>query len=99
MGFGKTNENEVFSYHEIQLKKTMTKKLLDITIDEYLNFNKHIKNVCMSAESFMHYRKCLLFLAINRKRLGQALSSVHNSVIVLLFECLVLLGLTEKSTN
>ena len=26
MGFGKTNENEVFNYYEIRLKKTTTKK-------------------------------------------------------------------------
>ena len=43
--------------------------------------------------------QCLFFLAINRKRLCQALSSVDNSVIFLLFGCLILLGLTEKSTN
>ena len=49
MGFGKTNENEVFIYHEIRLKKTDTKKLLGITIDEHLNFNKHITNFCKSA--------------------------------------------------
>ena len=45
MGFGKTNEIEVFIYHEIRLKKTTTKKLLDITIDEHLNFNDHITNL------------------------------------------------------
>ena len=51
------------------------------------------------AESLMHYRECLLFLDINRKRLCQTLSSVDNSIIVLLFGCIVLLGLKEKSTN
>ena len=55
MGFGKTNENEVFTYREIRLSKITTEKLLGITIDEHLN----------------------------------------NSDIVLLFGCLVLLGLTE----
>ena len=50
-------------------------------------------------ESLMHYRECLLFLAINRKRLRQALSLVDNSTTVLLFRCLVLLRLIEKSTN
>ena len=29
------------------IKKTVTKKLLGIKIDEHLNFNKHIKNVYM----------------------------------------------------
>ena len=34
MGFGKKkNENEIFTYHEIRLKKTTTKKLLGIKID------------------------------------------------------------------
>ena len=49
MGLGKTNENEVFTYPEIRLKKTATIKLPGITIDEHLNFNKHIINVCNSA--------------------------------------------------
>ena len=49
MGFGKTNEYEVFTYHEIQLKKATTKKLLAITIDQHLNFNEHLTNVCKKA--------------------------------------------------
>ena len=49
MGFGKTNENEVFTYDEIRLKKTTTKKLLGITIDKHLNFNEHLTNVCKRA--------------------------------------------------
>ena len=49
MSFGKTNENEVFTYHEIQLKKAATKELLGMTIDKHLNFNEHITNVCKSA--------------------------------------------------
>ena len=50
------------------------------------------------AESLMHYRECRLFLAINRERFCQTLSSVDNSIILLLFGCFVLLGLTEKTT-
>ena len=42
-------EDEVFNYHEIRLKKTTTKKLLGITIDEHLNFNKHLTNECKRA--------------------------------------------------
>ena len=49
MSFGKPNENEVFTYYEIRLKKTAPKKLLGITTDEHLNFNDHITNVCKSA--------------------------------------------------
>ena len=37
------------------------------------------------AESLMHCRECLLFFAINRKRLCQTLSSVEDLIIVLLF--------------
>ena len=37
MRFGKTNENEVFTYREIRLSKITTEKLLGITIDEHLN--------------------------------------------------------------
>ena len=49
MDFGKTNENEVFTYHEIRIKKTTNKKLLGITIDEHLSFNEHLTNVCKGA--------------------------------------------------
>ena len=51
------------------------------------------------AENLMYCQECLLFLSINRKRLCQTLSSVEISVIVLLFGCLALLGLTEESRN
>ena len=51
------------------------------------------------AENLMHCREKILFFAINRKRLCQTLSSVDNSVIFLLFGCLILLGLTGKSRN
>ena len=69
MGFGKTNENEVFTYHEIQLKKTTTKKLPGITKDEHLNFNEHLTNVCKRASRKLNsLSKVFLFLAINRKR-------------------------------
>ena len=68
-GFGKTNENEVFTYHEIRLKKSATKKLLGITIDEHLNFNEHLTNVCKRASRKLNsLSKVFLFLAINRKR-------------------------------
>ena len=46
MSSGKTNGNEVFTYHEIQLKKTATKKLPSITIDEHLNSNEYTINIC-----------------------------------------------------
>ena len=51
------------------------------------------------AESLMHCREFLPFLVINKKSLCQTLSLVENSIIVLLFGCLVLLGLTAKTTN
>ena len=43
MGFAKTSESEVFTYHEVQIKKATTKKLHGITIDEHLNFKEHIE--------------------------------------------------------
>ena len=99
MGFGKTNENEVFTYHKIRLKKTTTKKPLGITIDEHLNFNDHVTSVYKSASRKLNaLLRVLLFLAINRKRC-QTLSSMDNSDIVLSFGYLVLLRFTEKSTN
>ena len=48
-GFGKTNKNEVFTYHEVWLKKITTKKLLSIRIDEHFNINEDMTNVCKSA--------------------------------------------------
>ena len=99
MGFGKTNENEVFTYHKIRLKKTTTKKPLGITIDEHLNFNDHVASVYKSASRKLNaLLRVLLFLAINRKRC-QTLSSMDNSDIVLSFGYLVLLRFTEKSKN
>ena len=68
MGFEKTNENEVFTYHKTRLKKTNT-KVLGVTTDEHLNFKEHIKIYArVLAESLMHYRECFLFFAINRKK-------------------------------
>ena len=99
MGFEKTNENEVFTYHKTRLKKTNT-KMLGVTTDEHLNFKEHIKIYArVLAESLMHYRECFLSFAINRKKLCQTLLSESSLIIVLLFGCLVLLDLTEKSTN
>ena len=43
------------------------------------------------AESLMHCQECPLFLGINRKKWCQTLSSVDNSIIALLFECLLCL--------
>ena len=37
------------SIKKFDLKKTTTKKLLGITIDEHLNFNEHLTNVCKRA--------------------------------------------------
>ena len=51
------------------------------------------------AENLMHCQERLAILTSNRKILCQTLSSVDISLNVLLFGCLVLLGLTEKSTN
>ena len=48
-GFGKPYEYEVFTYHEICLKKTTTKKLLGITIDEHLNTSEPIKRMYVRA--------------------------------------------------
>ena len=48
MSFGKISQNEE-SIMKSNLKKTATKKLLGITINEHLNFNEHITNACKSA--------------------------------------------------
>ena len=45
MSIRKTNGNEVYTYHEIRLKKTAAEKLLGITIDEHLKFKEHVKNI------------------------------------------------------
>ena len=66
MCFGKTNENEVFTYHKIRLKKTTTKKPLGITIDEHLNFNDYVARVYKSASRKLNaLLRVLLFLAIS----------------------------------
>ena len=81
-------------------RKSMTKKVLEITIDEHLHFEEHLTNVCKSASRKINaLSRVSLFLAINRKRLCQALLSVDNSLNVLLFGCLLPLSLTEKPTK
>ena len=51
------------------LKTTTTKKLLSITIEEHLNFIKHLTNICKRASRKLNaLSRALLFLAINRKR-------------------------------
>ena len=74
MSFGKTNE--VFTYHEIRLKKTTTKKLLGVTIDEHLNFNEHSTNVCKSAS-----RKLNALLRVSSLRSYQQKKVMLNSFI------------------
>ena len=49
LGIGNADENEVFTCHEVRLKKATTKKLFGITIDEHLSFDKHLTNVCKRA--------------------------------------------------
>ena len=65
MGFGRTNENEVFNYDKIRRKNATTKKLLSIKINDHLNFYEHSTNKYKRAST---YREGLLFLVINRKR-------------------------------
>lgn len=49
MSFGKTNGNGELTYHRIRLKKTPSKKLLEITIDMHLDFNEHRTHIYKSA--------------------------------------------------
>ena len=102
MGLNVTNQNDRFTYHEIQLKKTATKKLLGITIDKHLNFNQYLADVCKRASrkpnalsrasSFLSYQQRKIMVKVT-------LSSVDNSTIVLLFGYLVLSAFREKSAN
>ena len=78
MGFGKTNENEVFTYHEIRLKNTITKKLLGITIDEHLSFNEHLTNVCKSASRKLN----------NLSKVSSPLSYQQKTVVSSAFICI-----------
>ena len=58
------------------LKKTATKKLLVITINEHLNFNKHITNVCKSVS-----RKLNVLLRVSFHLSYQKKKVVSNSFI------------------
>ena len=96
--FGKTNENEVFTYHEIWLKKAITKKLHGITTEQHLNFNEYVTNKCKNASRKLNVLSRVSFpLWYQQNKVCQTLSSVYNSVIVLLFGYLLPLGLAEKS--
>ena len=68
MSFGKASGKEVFTYYKIQLKKAATKKLLGITIDEHLNFNKHITNICQSlSRKFIAMSRLSSLLSLQQK--------------------------------
>ena len=97
---GKQVEMSHLSIMNTKLEKTVTKNFRRITIDAHFNFNEN-RQIYLKVliESLVHCQECPVFLAINRKKFYQTLSSVKNSVTVLLFGSLVLLGLTEKSTS
>ena len=70
MGFGKTNENKVFTYHEIRLKKTTIKKLLGIKIDEHLNFKEYLTYVCKRASRKLNaLSRVSSFLSYQQKKI------------------------------
>ena len=48
MNFGKSNENVVFTYHEIRPKKLL-RKLLEITTNYHIIFNEQSTNIYKSA--------------------------------------------------
>ena len=99
-GFGKTNENEVFTYHEIRLKKSATKKLLGITIDEHLNFNEHLTNVCKRANRKLNaLSRVSSFLSYQQKKVmsNSFVSGQFNYCpLIWMFSSI---RLTEKSIN
>lgn len=80
--FRKINENEVFTSHKIRLKKAATKKLPVITIDEHLNFNKYIINVCNSARRKLHALSWMFSLLSYQQKKG-----VSNSFTSGQFSC------------
>ena len=97
----KYHDIEVFTYYEIRLKKTAAKKLFGITIDEHLNLIEHITNACKSASKKLSraLSRVLSLLSYQRKKIVSSSFISGQSIIVLLFGFLVLLGPTENSTN
>ena len=68
--------------YEVRPKTTATKKQLGITT------LTNIKQIYVRGlvQNLVRCRECLLFLTTNRKRFYQTLSSVDNSINILLFE-------------
>ena len=77
MGFGKTNENEVYAYHENRLKKLLLRDFLGITIDGHLKLNEHIANVCKSTSKKLNALSRVSFLLTYQQR-----KVVSNSFII-----------------
>ena len=77
MGFGKTNENEVYTYHENRLKKLLLRDFLGITIDGHLKLNEHITNVCKSTSKKLNALSRVSFLLTYQQR-----KVVSNSFII-----------------
>lgn len=87
-----------FTYHTESELKIVFKKLQGITVDQYLNFNKYIANICESADTFNALSSDhSSYLSTEKGSVSS--SSTSNSFTVLLFGCLILYSLIKKSTN
>ena len=88
MNFGRTSENELFTYHEIRLKKTATKELFGVTMDRHFNFNEHITNIFKSAGRNLNaLSRVSSLLSFQQKKV------VSNSFISKQFSCCPLIWL------
>ena len=46
MCFGNNTENETFLFHNILMENSKEQKILDVAIDNQLNFKSHVSELC-----------------------------------------------------
>ena len=49
MCLGKNTENETYFFSNTEMKNSSAEEILGITIDNKLNFKRHVKNLCRKA--------------------------------------------------
>ena len=75
---------------KFDLKKTTSNDLIDISIEDHINFNTTLTKMCQNdIRNLTACQECPLFFAINRKRFCQTLSVVDISITAFSFGCSV----------
>ena len=95
MCMGKETENDDFIFNGMKLEKSEKEVILGITIDQNLNFDEHVKNICKkAAQKLGALKRITFYLNPDMKKL------IFNVVIKSQFSyCPLLYLFTSRATN